>query len=446
MSATSDPALLTIAQALDEMRARRLSALELTEAVLNRIERLNPTLNAYLHVDHEGALNAARTPHPGPLSGIPICIKDLVDVAAMPTTAGGKDWRRDPHKDAASVAKLRNAGAIILGKAHTNEFAYGIDGRNEHWGNCRNPHDVTRICGGSSSGSAVATAAGLALAGLGTDTAGSIRAPASLCGLVGVRPTLGLVSRDGVVPLAWSYDAVGPLARTVKDAALVLDVLAGRQPTPLPPPPRLDGVRLGLLEDLIEAAEPYVESAIREMAASLQSLGAHVVSVRAGLLRHAGAIHQIVQHVEAAQAHRPWFDAQRERYSDAVRRRLEVGRLLPASAYLTAQQARTLLVGELTRAMGPLDALLAPSTPMVAPLQEVEEVTVRGARIPLRAALLSCLAPISQAGWPVVAVPVGRLLGLPFGVQIIGRPRSERGLLEIAAAWEHLFAIGPAAL
>jgi aspartyl-tRNA(Asn)/glutamyl-tRNA(Gln) amidotransferase subunit A len=447
VSSSGDPALLTVVEARREIRAKRLSATELTEATLARATRLNPSLGAFLHLDVEGALADARAADARgddpPLLGIPLCVKDMIDVAGMPTTAGAARWHRMPERDAGAVAALRSAGAIVIGKGNTNEFAYGIDGRNPHRGNCHNPYDLTRLSGGSSSGPAVATAAAMALAGVGTDTTGSIRVPASLCGLVGLRPTLGRVPRDGVVPLAWSYDAVGPLTRSVEDAALLLEVLSG-------PEERfarardatqgngdgLRGLRLGLVEQLDAVAEPYVAAGIAESALQLEAQGAAIVPVRFELLRHANAIHQIVQHAEAAQVHKPWFDEQRDYYGEPVRLRLEVGRLVPSSTYLGAQQARRLLIEEVAAKMQDLDALLAPTTPLVAPSQDIDEVVIRGHRQGLRPALLACVLPPSQLGYPVISVPVGNHDGLPYGMQIIGRPFCEALLLRIASVCE----------
>src|SRR5262245_60029476 len=359
------PADLTIAEARREMAAGRLTAVALTEAVLARIGERNAELNAYLEVDADGALEQARAADgradPPPMNGIPICVKDVIDVAGTPTTAGSAGWTRSPPWDAPAVARLREAGAVIVGKGHTNEFAYGVDGLNPHRGDCRNPYDTSRVSGGSSSGPTVATATGMALAGLGTDTSGSLRVPSSLCGIVGVRPTIGLVSRAGVVPLAWSYDTVGPLARTVEDVAILLDALSGRG-EPLQLDAGVAGLRLGVIEELVDAAEPYVAEGIVRVAAELGALGAEIVPLRFERLRHATAMHLLVQQAEAARVHAPWFRSQRNRYAEPVRRRLEAGHLIPASAYLAAQSARRLLVEEVARRMEGVEAMLAPST------------------------------------------------------------------------------------
>jgi aspartyl-tRNA(Asn)/glutamyl-tRNA(Gln) amidotransferase subunit A len=434
---------MTVGQARQELRARRLSARELTETVLAQVERLNPRLRAYLHVDAEGPLEQARAADGPrrdlPLAGIPVCVKDVINVAGMPTTAGAARWRRSPDRDALAVSRLRDAGAVVIGKGHTNEFAYGIDGQNPHWGNCCNPYDLKRLCGGSSSGPAVAAASGMALAGLGTDTSGSLRAPASFCGLIGLRPTLGAVPRDGVVPLAWSYDTVGPLTTCVEDAALLLAVLTADH-TPATVEPTVRGLRLGLLEQHLELVEPYVAEGVTRAAEGLEARGARIEPLRLRLLDRAPAIHYVVQHVEAARIHRPWFDWQRDHYSDPVRTRLEVGRLLPASAYLAAQQARRLLIDEVASSMRGLDACLAPTMPLVAPEQGLSAVTIRGARHPLRPALLTCVLLPSQLTCPAISLPVGEHEGLPYGMQVFGRPFSEGLLLRIAAACERRYA------
>ena len=432
----------TIAAARGALWGRRLSAVELVEGTLAAVEERNPELNAYLEVDAEGALAAAREAdartEPLPLGGIPICVKDVIDVEGMATTAGSKAWRREPAVDAPAVARLRAAGAIVIGKGNTNEFAYGIDGRNPHRGDARNPHDPARITGGSSSGPAVATAAGMALAGLGTDTSGSIRVPCSLCGLVGIRPALGAVPSAGVVPLAPTYDVVGPIARTVEDAALLLEVLA---------PGLLDGdldadpasVRIGLVEELIEAAAAPITERLRALAAALAAGGARVVPVELPRLGESAEFHHTVQCAEGAASHAGWFEAQRENYAPDVLGRLEDGRDTAAVEYLEAQAARRYFVARVEAAADAVDVLLAPSTLAVAPPRAEQTVTIDDrAPIPIREALLTPAAPFSQLGWPAVSVPAGTVDGLPFGVQLIARPGAESTLLRTAAAIESL--------
>ena len=460
MTAPTDPALLTIAEARRLLAARALSAVELTTATLDRIAALNPALNAYLRTDPEAALAQARAADRRvaaggdgdgggqPLLGIPVCVKDVVDVLGTDTTAGSAGWRRTPTRDAGAARRLREAGAILLANGNTNEFAYGIDGLNPHRGDCRNPYDPARMSGGSSSGPAVATATGMALGGLGTDTTGSIRVPASLCGLAGIRPTLGLVSRAGVVPLAWSYDTVGPLARTVDDVAILLGAVAGHDPNDPTsadrpaedyrpgPDPDVRGLRLGLVEELVELTDAAVAEGVAAAADHLATLGAEIVPLRVDLLRHAPAIHRVVQHAESARVHEPWFGAQRDRYAPPVRVRIEAGRGIPATAYLAAQQARRLLVEDVARSMRGVDAMLAPTAAVAAPPRDAAAVTVRGRRVPVRDALLGCVLPISQLGCPAASVAIGDDSGLPFGLQVVGRPFAEALVLRVAAACE----------
>jgi aspartyl-tRNA(Asn)/glutamyl-tRNA(Gln) amidotransferase subunit A len=414
------------------------SAGERVEAAIAATERLNPTLNAYLHVDLEGARAAVdttlvREAEPV-LAGMPICVKDVIDVAAMPTTAGGADWVRHPDTDATVVARLRAAGAIFIGKGNTNEFACGIDGRNPHKGDCRNPHDPERLTGGSSSGPAAAVASGMAEAAIGTDTSGSIRVPAALCGVVGIRPTRGLVPTDGVLPLAWTLDAVGPLAPDVPTASLVLDVMAGRErPTPRP---EVIGLRLGLATELLDLTEEPVAEAIGAAVEGLREEGAEVVDLALPDLDQAVAIHRLVQACEVAAAHAPWFDRQRDLYAPEVRARIEPGYDLSAEIYLRAQRHRRLFTRAFAAATHGLDAVLAPASPILAPPIEAEEVTVRGERRRTRPALLSCAMPFSLLDCPAVSVPIGLREGLPVGLQVIGRPHSEELLLRVAVTAE----------
>jgi aspartyl-tRNA(Asn)/glutamyl-tRNA(Gln) amidotransferase subunit A len=420
------------------------SAHERVEAAIDAAERLNPTLNAYLHLDREWARAAAAeqdaidlargggTDPTRPLAGMPICVKDIVDVAGMPTTAGGAGWVRHPDADALVVERLRAAGAVVIGKGNTNEFACGIDGRNPHKGDCRNPHDPERLSGGSSSGPAAAVASGMAEAAIGTDTSGSIRIPAALCGVVGIRPTRGLVPAEGVVPLAWSLDSIGPLARDVPTAALVLDLMAGRERPA--PQAEVTGLRIGLATELLELAEEPVADAIGAAVALLREQGAEVVDVALPDLGRAAAIHRIVQCCEVAAAHAPWFAEQRDRYAPEVRARIEPGYRLGAAAYLHAQRHRRLFTRSYAAATRGLDAVIAPASPVLAPRIDDEEILVKGERRPARVALLSCVMPFSQLDGPAVSVPIGGREGLPVGLQVIGRPHDEDVVLRIAMA------------
>ena len=433
----------TIATARAALAAGDLSAVELTESALAKIELRNGELRAYLQVDPEGARAQAeradallRDGSAGPLAGIPICVKDVIDVVGFETTAGAEGWRRTPRADAPAAGRLRAAGAVILGKGNTNEFAFGIDGRNPHWGDCRNPIDPIRISGGSTAGPACATVAGMALGGIGTDTSGSLRVPASLCGLVSVRTTYGAVPTTGVVPLAWSYDTVGPIAKTPEDAALLLAGLGTSVPEGSDPKgtERLDGARIGLAEGWLgDRCEPAVADGVRAMADRLRSRGAEIRRVDLSHLNRATPVHQPIQFADAATAHEPWFESQHDHYERAVRLRLEAGRTLPATAYATASRAREALARKTAAVLEDLDAILAPATPISAPPLDAETVGIAGTETPIRSALLSFTVPLNQQPGPVVVVPAGESDGLPFGAQLAGKPGSDHRLLEIAA-------------
>jgi aspartyl-tRNA(Asn)/glutamyl-tRNA(Gln) amidotransferase subunit A len=415
---------LSVAEARAAIGAGELSAVELLDSVLDRARARNDELRAYLLIDDDGARataraadRAARAGDSRPLLGIPICVKDMLDVAGMPTAASAAGWRRDPKHDAAAVAKIRAAGAVIVGKGNTNEFAYGIDGRNPHWGDARNPHDPSRISGGSSSGPAVAVASGMALAGLGTDTSGSIRVPAALCGLVGLRPTHGAIPTEGVVPLAPTYDVVGTLAKTVEDTAVLWRVLNG----PGAPRNREPGIRLW--SPATAQLEPAIARAIRELAELL-----HAEPIELPLLDRADPIHTTIQRAEASAVHAGWFEEQRERYTPQVRERLEVGNAALAVDYINATSARRELAHDFARRLddNQIQAVLAPTTPFVAP-------PLDGDPDEQRVKLLAMTLPLTQTGGPVLAIPAGEDdAGLPFGVQLAGAPGDELTLLELA--------------
>jgi aspartyl-tRNA(Asn)/glutamyl-tRNA(Gln) amidotransferase subunit A len=433
----SDPALLTVLEARRALAARQLSPVELTQAVLARVDRLGAQLNAYLDLDGDEALAQAHAAEgldaSRPLHGIPICIKAVIDVAGIPTTAGAAGWTRMPARDAPSVDRLRAAGAVILATGNTNEFCYGIDGRNPHWGNACNPFDSTRLSGGSSSGPAVATGAGMALAGLGTDTSGSIRIPASFCGLVGLRPTSGRIPVDGIVPLAPSYDVPGFVTRDVDDHRFLFDVIASpRRPRGTEAPFSLAGMRIGVLEQLMDAAEPYVVDGVMAAARRLEEAGAALEPVRIEALEDAPEIHRVIQQAEAAHVHEPWFESQRDRYEAGVLQRLEAGRAVSAMAYLDAVDARAALRRRAAEALKDTPILIAPTSPCVPPPQDQTEITIRGVTRVDREVLLSCVVAPAQLGTPVVSVPIGTHDRLPYGMQIIAPPGDDELALDVA--------------
>lgn len=350
---------------------------------------------------------------PGPR----VAVKDLVDVAGLPTSAGSRRWSRVAERDAACVAALRAAGWVVAGKAHTNEWAFGIDGRNPWRPPCRNPWDGDRLPGGSSSGPAVAVAAGYADAGLGTDTSGSIRVPAALCGIVGLRPSPGRVALDGVLPLAPTYDAVGVLARDVETAGVAFRAIAGPPAAPVAEPP--ERPRLGLVASLFDEGEPEVLAAVRAAAAAL---GAVSDAAIAGLER-AREVHRVVQHYEACRSYAatglPLDDL-----APDVAARIAAGAEISDAAYAAAQAERAAIAAAIVAAAERFDALVAPTVPIVAPPRALAPDAVRPH-------LLRCAVPFSQAPVPSLSVPCGAVGGLPVGLQLVGRPGGDETLLAL---------------
>jgi aspartyl-tRNA(Asn)/glutamyl-tRNA(Gln) amidotransferase subunit A len=449
---------------LARMIARKeVSPVEVVRAQLDRIAALDGTLRAYITVCGDAALAAARSAEGtlmagggvGPLHGVPIALKDLYDTAGVRTTAGSKILAdRVPDADATVVRRLREAGAIVLGKLHMVEFAYGPEGLNAHHGAPRNPWDaaVERMPGGSSSGSGVAVAAGLAPAALGSDTGGSIRIPASLCGITGLKPTYGRVSRAGVLPLAWSMDHVGPMTRTVADAAVLLRVLAGYDPADastsvLPVPDYLaalsgevKGLRVGVLRSyFLESATPEVRAAVERASAVLKDAGAVVDDVALPGVAHVAAAAYAVVGSEALAYHAGWLKARPADYDPEVRRRLQLGAFITGAHYVRGQQVRALVRAEVDGALTRHDVLLAPATPLTAPRLDERQTTLGDGPSDVRGALIRLTRPFNFSGHPACAVPCGySTQGLPIGMQIVGRPFDEATVLRVADAYQRL--------
>ncbi|MEU9118913.1 amidase [Streptomyces sp. NPDC048506] len=456
------PYELTLAEAAAAVAARRLSPVELTESVLQRIGAVDERLGAYVTVTGEAARAAAARAereiaagrYRGPLHGIPFALKDLIDVAGMPTTASSRV--RADHRaraDSAVARRLSTAGAVLLGKTHTHEFGYGLTTPQT-----RNAWDHGRVAGGSSGGSAVAVAAGAATFALGTDTGGSIRVPGALNGLVGLKPTYDLVSRDGVTALSWSLDHVGPLTRTVRDAALVLSALAGPDghdpagprtaPTGYPLPGDggdLTGLRVGVPVDYyFDRVAPEVEAAVRGALARLADLGADLVDVEIPMTRYVQATQWGLMVPEAAAYHERTLRTVPQLYAPDVRVLLEAGALVSAGDYLRAQRSRTLMRREWLRLFDRIDVLAAPTVPMTAAPSDQETVQwPDGSTETVSDAYVRLCAPANLTGLPSLTLPVGRDdSGLPIGMQVIGRPLDEVTVLRTGHAYESTEAAG----
>ncbi|MGL6278617.1 MAG: amidase [Gaiella sp.] len=446
---------MTVAELAAAIRAGALSTREAVQGALDEIAARDGAYNSVLSVRAEEALAEAdalaSVTEPGPLHGVPIGIKDVIDVAGAPTTAASKVLADNVARaDAAVVERLRRAGAIVVGKLNTHEFAWGATTTSLAFGPARNPWDTTRICGGSSGGSGAAVAAGLVPCALGTDTAGSVRIPAALCGVTGLRPTTGRVPNRGVVPVSWSYDTVGPLARTAEDCALLLDVIAGPDPADgsttrvvgEPALPALAGgvqrLRVGVVAHLLGEVpiDPRVASAVESAIDVLAGLGARVERVEAPFLRRAEVVQQLVMLPEAAEAHLPWLRTRLPDYGDDVRARLLAGLLLPSSAVVTGQRARRALALEARPLFERFDVLVSPEMPIVAPRIGEDPVEVGGIQLPYRLALIPYNSPWSCLGLPTVSTPCGFVDGLPVGLALTGRRLGEATVLRAAHAFQ----------
>ena len=442
---------MTVNALATAIRRGELSPREAVQDALHRIER--DAHNAFLSVRGDEALAEADAAPDGPLRGVPLGVKDVIDVAGAPTTAASKVLADNvASADAAVVQRLRRAGAIVVGKLNTHEFAFGASTTSAAFGPALNPWDTERICGGSSGGSGAAVAADLVPGALGTDTAGSIRIPAALCGVTGIRPSTGRVPNRGVVPVSWTYDTVGPLARTAEDCALLLDAIAGpdaadASTTDAVAEPCLDGLargveglRIGVVEHLMGDVplDVGVREACAEAIAELEGLGARVERVEAGFLRRAEAIQQLVMLPEAAEAHLPWLRTRLAEYGADVRARLLAGLLLPATAAITGQRARRALAEEARPLFERYDVLAAPEMPIVAPRIGEDPVEVGGEPMAYRLSLIPYNSPWSCLGLPTVSVPCGFVGGLPAGLALTGRRLAEATVLRAAHAYQRV--------
>lgn len=424
------------------IRARLLSPTEVVDAFVTRIGALDGQLGSFLTVTagqaRAQAADAART---GALAGVPVGLKDLIEVAGIRTTCGSPMFvDRVTERDAACWTRLRDAGAVLLGKLATQEFAAGLTGENDYFGSARNPWDDERIAGGSSVGSAVAVAVGLLPVALGTDTGGSIRVPAGCCGTVGLKPTYGRVPTDGVYPMSWTLDHVGPLARTVRDAGLVLDVLAGTRCEPASRAGAAHGltaVRVGVPRAWLAQVHPLVSATFDEALAVLERLGAQLVEVTGFPdLDQLATINRVIAYAEGSAMHERFLSTQ-PGYGQTVRPRLEAGRFLLAGQYLTAQRLRTVACAEFAAAWRGVDVLATPVLPCTAPRRGNTAVELPGGAQPIATALMRLTGPANLAGLPALTVPSGLASdGLPTGLQLIAPPGEDERVCFVGAAYE----------
>jgi aspartyl-tRNA(Asn)/glutamyl-tRNA(Gln) amidotransferase subunit A len=440
------PATLTIQRARELLQSGKITPDELTDACLAVIEAKNPTLNVFAvppqptspersETQSKGELN-------GELAGIPLAIKDLIDVAGLPTAAGSpRFFGYEPAaKDAPVVDKLKYAGATILGKVNTHEIALGLTGINPHTGPVRNPHNPQRISGGSSSGSAAAVASGMALGALGTDTGGSVRVPAALCGVVGFKPTFGRVSTRGVLPLSWNLDHVGVLAKTVADAALLYETISGYDPQDpnstlaapgLHIPKDMADFRVALAVGDYIAADPEILEAVSRAAEAFASLGAEIVEVEIPRLGDAAQANGTMVIADAAAIQRERLDQHPDWFGEDVRARLEKGRAVTSTEYILARRVQSEIKRYFSLFFDPFDVLLLPTTASVAaPIAGLDSAAYAPR-------LTRFTAPFNLTGMPALSLPCGLSPdGLPIGVQLVGPPWKESVVLQAGEALE----------
>jgi aspartyl-tRNA(Asn)/glutamyl-tRNA(Gln) amidotransferase subunit A len=444
---------LDLTEAAALLRGKKLSPVELTRACLARVEKLNPVLNAFLTVTAEPALEQARAAEQeirrggwrGPLHGIPIALKDLIDTAGVRTTAASAVFlERVPQQDAEAVRRLKAAGAVLLGKLNLHEFAYGGSGVVGHFGPARNPWSPAHITGGSSSGSAAAVAAGMCYAALGTDTAGSIRLPAACCGIVGLKPTYGLASARGVIPLAWSYDHVGPMTRSVADAAALLAAIAGYDPEDLTSQPvplanyaaalesKTSPLRLGVAREFFFAGlDPEIARAVE---AALTVLGGLVREVRE--VSVPVDADRTAMTAEAWAYHAPLVAEHSELYQPETLRRIRTGSEVSAAAYIAKRSELERMRREAGRIFADLDLVVTPTVPVPPPTFAEIEKNPQELR-PRELLLLRNTRPFNVLGLPAISLPCGfTKAGLPVGLQIAGPAGGEAAVLGLAQAYE----------
>ena len=451
---------LTASQLSRLIETKEVSPVEATEAYLDRIEAVDPKLNSYITVTGEQALEAARqaeheiatSQHRGPLHGVPMAVKDQFNTAGIRTTGGSSILKDNiPDEDATVITNLKKAGAVMLGKLNMSEFAMA-EIYNHPYGTPRNPWDLERNPGTSSSGSGAATAASLCATSLGEDTGGSIRGPANFSGLVGLRPSHGRVSRHGVLGGSWSMDTVGPISRSVEDAAITIQAIAGYDPkdryswnVPVPDYRQaltgdIQGIKLGVVQERMDSPDldPEFRDTVAKAISALGELGASSQDVSIPLAPKAGALTMSILSVEWSNLHRPLFEPNIDELDHNNKIRFLTGSVIPAQFYYKAQKIRAVLRQQILDALEQVDVLVLPTGPVTAPpVESVPGVQSKEHALTGLAGRISFTGPFNLAGTPALSVPCGfSSSGMPMGLQIVGRPFAEETVLRVAHAYE----------
>ncbi len=449
---------LTIKDLSHLIKKKEISPVELTQSFIERIKRLDEKINAYITILESESIKTSRKAEKailsgnylGPLHGIPISIKDAIMTKGIRTTVGSKIFADFiPKEDSTAVERLKQAGVIVIGKTNLDEFAYSLTTENPYYGTTRNPWNMERIAGGSSGGSAAAVAASLCAGSIGTDTGCSIRQPASLCGVVGFKPTYGRVSRFGVIPVAWSLDHVGPIVKCVEDAAIELNAIAGRDTkdhssSHIPVPDytkalkkEIKGLKFGIPKEyFFESIDLDVSDRVMNAIKTLQELGASTTEVSIPYVIYAPALTWIIVRSEAYSYHEPIYKIKYEEYGPFTRENLDIGPFISANHYLKAQRVRKLLQEQLYTVLKGVDAIIIPTTPTPAP--RIGQQVLKIGHEEMKIGVLNRLAnPFNLTGLPAISIPCGFAAdGLPIGLQIVGRPFDEETVLRVAWNYE----------
>lgn len=441
------------------VQSKEISPVEIIEAHLTRIDATEPVLNSFITLLADQARKSARQAekdiqagrYKGPLHGIPVALKDLYNTGGVRTTSGSRIFDTFiPTEDCTVAAKFHQAGAILLGKLNMHQFAYGPTGENPDYGHMHNPWNPDMVTGGSSGGSGSAAAAGQCTITTGSDTGGSIRIPAALCGIVGLKPTYGLVSRYGLSSLSWSLDHPGPMTRTVEDTAITMNVIAGHDPKDVASA-KVDipdytsaltgdvkGLRIGIVKEYFEAPlDPQVRKAVMDAISLLESMGAEIKEVSYPMFNQSQAISSTVLMAEATAYHRDLLEKDGHQLYEPVRQRLEAGLFISAAEYLRAQQARSIFDQQGRRLLDEVDLLAGPTEPVTAPEILASKVMAGEQEVGVVGALTQYTRPYNINGFPAISVPCGFSDdGMPIGLQLAGRPFDELTVLRAAHAYE----------
>ena len=441
------------------VQSKEISPVEIIEAHLTRIDATEPVLNSFITLLADQARKSARQAekdiqagrYKGPLHGIPVALKDLYNTGGVRTTSGSRIFDTFiPTEDCTVAAKFHQAGAILLGKLNMHQFAYGPTGENPDYGHMHNPWNPDMVTGGSSGGSGSAAAAGQCTITTGSDTGGSIRIPAALCGIVGLKPTYGLVSRYGLSALSWSLDHPGPMTRTVEDTAITMNVIAGHDPKDVASA-KVDipdytsaltgdvkGLRIGIVKEYFEAPlDPQVRKAVMDAISLLESMGAEIKEVSYPMFNQSQAISSTVLMAEATAYHRDLLEKDGHQLYEPIRQRLEAGLFISAAEYLRAQQARSIFDQQGRRLLDEVDLLAGPTEPVTAPEILASKVMAGEQEVGVVGALTQYTRPYNINGFPAISVPCGFSDDeMPIGLQLAGRPFDELTVLRAAHAYE----------